>query len=155
MITSSVWDFEDPSEGQTRLCWSITSISQRETSQHIALEADHVVGILQINSTYCTNITQRGKIIIEDTQWKQMYLNITTCSVVPQDYVFKVIILFVKHLPQQITLGRANTAIKMSFRMLCKIIQVKLQMRRANKGAWDGANVAGYPWKTWDQEGST
>lgn len=76
---------EDPAQGQTRLCWSIISISQRETSQHVVLEADHVVGILQINSTYCTNITQQGKIIIEDTQWKQMYLNITTCSVIPQD----------------------------------------------------------------------
>jgi len=37
-----------------------------------------------------------------------------------------------------------NIAIKMSFGMLRKIIQVKLQMRRANKGARGAEKVAGY-----------
>lgn len=45
-------------------------------------------------------------------------------------------------------LGRANTAIKMSFGMLCKIIQVKLQTRRVHKGALDGDSVAVYQGKT-------
>lgn len=52
-------------------------------------------------------------------------------------------------------LGQADTAIKMSFGMLCKVIQVELQMRRASKGAWDGETVAGYQQETKDQEGST
>ena len=35
--------------------------------------------------------------------------------------------------------------------MLRKIIQVKLQTRRANKGARGAEKVAGYQWKIWYQ----